>query len=198
MAELQERLIAAGYGTCNVDYPSRAHSIEELVERYVRPQIDKCVPASARAVHFVTHSLGGIVVRLLLRDHPMPKLGHVVMLGPPNQGSEVVDELGSWWLFDAINGPAGQQLGTGPDSLPNRLGPATFSLGIITGNRSINPILSSLIPGPDDGKVSVERSRLEGMDDFLVVPASHPFLMGNDEVIEQVMHFLREGAFQRG
>ncbi len=196
MGKLQKSLIDAGYGTCNVGYPSRSHGVEELVDRFVFPKIEESLPDSVGRVHFVTHSLGGIVLRQLLKEHPMEKLGHVVMLSPPNQGSEVVDELGSWKLFEFVNGPAGNQLGTSPSHLPSRLGPANWSLGIITGDRTINPILSSFIPGPDDGKVSVERAQLEGMADFRVISTSHPFIMRNDEVIGQVLFFLKNGAFR--
>ena len=97
----------------------------------------------------------------------------------------------------ALNGPAGQQLGTDDDSVPKRLGPARYPVGIITGNSSINPILSLLIPGEDDGKVSIENARLQGMTDFLVVPHSHPLIMNSDRVIRQTSHFLRRGSFER-
>jgi hypothetical protein len=119
------------------------------------------------------------------------------MLSPPSQGSEVVDRLGGWWLFQAMNGPAGAELGTGPDSLPNRLGRAQFSVGIIARTRSVNLFLSALIPGADDGKVAVDRARLDGMADFVVVPASHPFIMNNREAIRQTLTFLRTGSFDR-
>jgi hypothetical protein len=117
------------------------------------------------------------------------------MLAPPNQGSEVVDRLGSWRVFTFINGPAGSELGTGATSTPNRLGPATFSLGVIAGNRSINWINSWLIPGPDDGKVSLERAKLAGMTDYVVVATTHPFIMRKRVVIAQTLDFLREGKF---
>ena len=146
----------------------------------------------------MTHSLGGILVRSYLARHEISNLGRVMMLGPPNQGSEVVDKLGSWWLFQKLNGPAGNELGTGPDSTPNKLGAANFCLGIIAGDRSINWINSLLIPGPDDGKVSVERTKLAGMTDHIVIHATHPFLMRNRSVINQTIYFLENGAFERG
>ena len=148
-------------------------------------------------VHFVTHSMGGILVRFYLANHRLVNLGRVVMLSPPNQGSETVDKLANMPGFGWLNGPAGQQLGTDENSLPNRLGPADFELGIITGNRSINLILSTMIPGPDDGKVAVERAKLAGMADFLVVPHSHPFIMKKPLVIEQTQFFLEHGRFRR-
>jgi triacylglycerol lipase len=121
----------------------------------------------------------------------------VVMLAPPNQGSEVVDKLGWSFLFKWINGPAGNELGTGKNSTPNLLGPAGFPVGVIAGDRSVNWINSLLIPGPDDGKVSVARARLAGMSDFMVIHATHPFIMRNHEAIRQTIHFLREGKFQK-
>jgi len=197
MSRIEKSLKEHGYETCNVKYPSRGHPIEDLVEQFVMPQLQAGIRPTTQAVHFVTHSMGGIVARYLLQEHDIPHLGHVVMLSPPNQGSEVVDRFGSWWLFGVVMGPAGRQLGTARTSLPRRLERPTYSVGIITGKRTINPIFSRLIPGDDDGKVSVERARLDGMADFLVVPVRHPFIMRDGEVIRQILYFLQHGAFWR-
>jgi pimeloyl-ACP methyl ester carboxylesterase len=194
MAELAEFLAERGYQVVNVDYPSRHYRIEELADVAIPAALDQCTTPGK--VHFVTHSMGGILVRQYLAHHRLDNLGRVVMLAPPNQGSEVVDTLGTVPGFEWWNGEAGLQLGTGPESLPLALGPANFDLGIIAGTASINPMLSTIIPGEDDGKVSVERARLEGMSDFLTVPATHTFLMQNQEVMHQVAHFLREGQFR--
>ena len=119
------------------------------------------------------------------------------MLSPPNHGSEVVDKLVCLFLFRLVNGPAGLELGTDSHSVPRSLGEPSFDLGIITGNRSVNPLLSTLIPGEDDGKVSLESAKLVAMKDFLVISSSHPFIMKNREAIEQTVYFLRNGAFVR-
>lgn len=195
MSYLARKLNAAGYHTCNVSYPSRKHTVEELAANYVLPAISECFEDQTRPVDFVTHSLGGIIVRQLERARAPLKFGRVVMLAPPNRGSKVVDRLGRWWLFGVINGPAGKQLGTSDTDLPKRLGPAHFELGVIAGRRSINLILSTMIPGKDDGKVSIQNAKLDGMADFLVVPVSHPFIMNNEEVASQVLHFLGHGVF---
>jgi triacylglycerol lipase len=139
--------------------------------------------------------MGGILVRYYLKENRIPELGRVVMLSPPNGGSEVVDKLGGTFLFKWMNGPAGQQLGTGENSIPKQLGPVDFDLGIITGDRSINLILSCLIPGSDDGKVSIENAKVKGMKDFRVIHASHPFIMKNKEAMSQVVSFLKTGHF---
>ena len=195
MKSMEESLVRAGFRVSNINYPSRSASIEHLSESVIGQSVAECRRDGAPIIHFVTHSLGGILVRSYLARHPLPGLGRVVMLGPPNQGSEVVDRLGRLRLFKAINGPAGAELGTDRDSVPNKLGSVHFCLGVIAGNRSLNWINSRFISGPDDGKVSVERTKVEGMSDHIVIPATHPFIMKNRLAIEQTIKFLRTGAF---
>lgn len=195
MIPMERALLQAGYKVLNVDYPSRSASIEQLSDKAVGQAVNDCQRNGAVAVHFVTHSLGGILVRSYLARHNVSDLGRVVMLGPPNQGSEVVDKLGSLWLFKKINGPAGSEVGTDRNSTPNKLGPANFCVGVIAGNRSINWINSLMIPGNDDGKVSVERTKLAGMTDHIIIRATHPFLMRNRTAIRQTIQFLRTGRF---
>lgn len=193
MEKMAQRLESEGYIVVNHDYPSTDYTIEELSERVVREAHAQC-PGDG-AIHFVGHSLGGILVRHFMKYNELENLGRVVMLGPPNQGSHVVDAIGEFPGFELLNGPAGQQLGTDQNSIPNRLGPANFEVGIIAGTRSINLILSTMLPDPDDGKVSVGSTKLEGMSDHITVPVSHPFLMKDDEVIDQTVHFLKYGYF---
>lgn len=195
MDKLEQRLNERGFLAINLGYPSTDYPIEVLAEKAISPALEKC-PAG-KAVNFVTHSLGGILVRQYLSARAVPNLGRVVMLGPPNNGSEVVDKLADTPGYYFINGDAGMQLGTGDSSVPRKLGPANFDVGIIAGNRSVNLILSTLIPGADDGKVSIERTRLEGMSDHLEMPVTHTFMMQNDDVISQVIHYLDYGRFQR-
>ena len=194
MRRMEAALIDAGYATCNIDYPSTDFAIETLTTAHVLPAIRRCV-GDAGSVHFVTHSMGGIIVRYLATLDDAPPIGRVVMLGPPNGGSEVVDRIGDWAAFDWVNGPAGAQLGTGADSLPRRLGEARFDVGIIAGRHSINWINSTMIPGSDDGKVAVSAARLAGMRDFLVLPVTHPMMMRDRTVIRETLHFLAYGAF---
>ena len=198
MAKMEHALTNAGYRVKNVDYPSRTASIQQLADDAIGRAVADCQRDGAVKIDFVTHSLGGILVRSYLARHSVPSLGRVVMLAPPNQGSEVVEKLGWLFLFKWINGPAGNELGTGTNSTPNRLGPAAFPVGVIAGDRSINWINSLLIPGADDGKVSVERTRLAGMSDHIVIHATHPFIMRNREAIQQTVQFLKTGRFDHG
>lgn len=117
------------------------------------------------------------------------------MLSPPNQGSEVVDVLKDVPGFFLLNGPAGMQLGTDASSLPVDSPPVTYEVGIITGDKTINYMLSMIILGVDDGKVSVERAKVAGMSGFIVAAHSHPFIMKSEEVIAQILAFLSDGQF---
>ena len=195
MKKLEQALSQQGYCVKNVSYASTRKNIEALAVEAIQPVLDAC--ADGERVNFVTHSLGGILVRQYLKHHRIEHLGRVVMLGPPNQGSEVVDRLRDFPGFRFFHGDAGLELGTGETSVPNQLGKADFDLGIIAGTRSINLFLSQMIPGQDDGKVSVERTRLEGMRDHLEMEVTHTFMMRNSRVIEQVIHYLETGKFQR-
>lgn len=194
---MAQALAAAGFAPAIISYPSTRHPLPVLALDFILPAIRAKFGTGRQPLNFVTHSLGGIIVRYLAATVPELPIGRVVMLAPPNRGSEVVDRLGDYGLFQWINGPAGRNLGTGPESLPNRLGPPPFALGVITGDRSINPLLSLLIPGPNDGKVAVARARLEGMDDFLLLHATHPLIMRNRQAIAQTIHFLHHGTFRK-
>lgn len=198
MEKLASAIVAEGYTVDNVDYESRSAGIRELAETTVGDALATPDAVNASVVHFVTHSLGGILVRVYLSGNEVPNLGNVVMLGPPNQGSEVVDALREWELFHWINGPAGEELGTDDDSVPVSLGEVDFPVGIIAGDRSINWINSMMIPGPDDGKVSVVSTEVEGSVDHVVIHAAHPFIMNDDEAIRQTIEFLRNGSFDHG
>ena len=196
MKPVARALDAAGHQVVNVDYPSRDKPVEQLAPLAVKELgYDRCEPTDR--IHFVTHSMGGILVRYYLQNNPLPALGRVVMLAPPNQGSQVVDRLSGVPGFKLMNGPAGLQLGTDAGSIPARLRPVDFELGVIAGNKSVNLILSRFLPNPDDGKVSVENTKVEGMDDFIELPVTHTFMMRSRVVIKQVLHFIETGQFLR-
>ncbi len=197
MRKVEKELVVAGYTVWNRSYPSTQKPIEVLAVEHISKGLAFCRRAQAEKIHFVTHSLGGILVRYYLQDKPIEKLDKIVMLSPPNSGSEIADNLKDIRLYQWMMGPAGQQLGTDANSLPNTLDRIDATVGIITGNSTSDPWFSPFIPGEDDGKVSVKSARLEEMTDFLVVEAGHTFIMSNRSVLEQIRYFLEKGTFKR-
>ena len=197
MNQMATALATAGYEVDNIDYPSRSAGITQLSQDVIGSAMHGGKLDGCSKIHFVTHSLGGILVRSYFSRHRDARLGRVVMLGPPNQGSEVVDRLQNWRVFQWLNGPAGRELGTGTDALPRQLGHVTFELGVIAGDRSTNWINSLMIADRDDGKVSIESTRVVGMHDHLVVHATHPYLMKKPEVIAATLRFLQSGTFAK-
>jgi triacylglycerol lipase len=195
MRPMAEALQEAGYATANIDYPSQSGSIEEIAPLAVGMGLDKCRETSAGRIHFVTHSLGGILLRYQNEHSPILDLGRVVMLGPPNQGSEIIDKTRDWPGFEMVAGEAGSQLGTDNASMPCSLGPVDFELGVIAGSKTINVFGSAMLPNPDDGKVSVASTQVDGMNDFLVVGHSHNYITRGDVVVRNTLSFRRDGQF---
>lgn len=200
MGSMEQFLHAQGYVTVNVDYPSREFPIETLAHDYLAPAVEKGC-AGTEKVNFVSHSMGGIVTREYLRTTTRQDIGRIVMLAPPNRGSEMVD-----WFHGIANattltrklfGPAFFQLSAHADAYVNTdPSLARGELGVIAGARTMNIFASAFIlPGPDDGKVTLERTRLPGMKDYLVVAHSHMFMMKMHDVQQATLHFLQTGHF---
>jgi hypothetical protein len=136
------------------------------------------------------------LARVYLAKYRPQRPGRVVMLGTPIAVSEIADGLKNFLPFRAWFGPAGQQLGTERDAATQALLPAIdYPVGIIAGNRSVDPLAWVFLPRPHDGRVSVANTKLDGMADHLVVPTAHPHLPANAVAIAQTMAFLRDGRF---
>jgi pimeloyl-ACP methyl ester carboxylesterase len=195
MRRLEQHLKVLGYSTINLAYPSTTKSIETIAETDLAHAIQGCEAGGAEKIHFVGHSLGGIIVRQYLQRHSVAAGSRLVMLSPPNQGSEIVDLLRHIPLYEWTTGPAGQEIGRRPDGLLHRLKPVEIEVGVIAGNRSLNLLFSIFMDGPDDGMVSVESTMLPEMRDFITVPSTHTFIMKNPLVLKQVTHFLKHGKF---
>lgn len=197
MGKMELALIDAGYTTANIDYPSRSMMIQDLTALAMNEGVNICRSQGASSIHIVTHSMGGILARYYLAKNQLPEIGHLVQLAPPNRGSLIADKFRDEQWFKWLTGPAGQQLGTGKDGIPGLLGAVDYSTGVIAGDEH-NPVdnwMSEIIPGVDDGKVSIENAKVEGMSDFIVLPYTHISIMKEDEVIRQTLHFLNKGSF---
>lgn len=195
MNNIAEALQADGYTVWNEGYPSRSNTIETLASNTFPAALAFCRQHPTVKVHVVTHSLGGILLRHYLQANTIPNLDKIVMLSPPNHGSEIVDRFADNWLFRGLMGPAFLQLGT--NGIVRTFNSIPGTIGIITGDKSSDPWFSSTIPGPDDGKVSVDSAKLSEMSDFLVVPVGHTSIMNSKMVIQQIRHFLEQGSFAK-
>jgi pimeloyl-ACP methyl ester carboxylesterase len=194
MRRIARDLSARGYRVVNLPFDSRRESIDRLAD-LLADRVARYAPPGPGRVHFVTHSMGAIVVRQYLARQAPPNLGRVVMLSPPNGGCEVVDLLRRVPILRDHLGPSRGALGTGPGDAPGRLGPVDYEVGVIAGGRSWNPLFSWILPGPDDGVVAVERMRVEGMHELRVVPRCHSFIMNGRDTIALTAGFLAAGTF---
>ena len=192
---MQAALEGAGFATLNLDYASRRRALEALAED-IHPAIQRFADGIDGSIHFIGHSMGGLLARVYIARHRPKRLGRVVMLGTPNSGSEIADRLKDSKPFRAFFGPAGQQLGTRRSAADDAmLPPVDYPVGIIAGDRSIDPVASVFLPKPHDGRVSVANTRLDGMADHAMVHTAHPWLMRNSVAIEQTIAFLQDGRF---
>lgn len=181
MQKIGRELANKGYKVLNIDYPSRQDNIENLVDKYLKKELtEKCTDKSKK-INFVTHSMGGIMVRYLLLNNNIENIGRIVMLAPPNQGSKFADSLINNKIVTRIIGPVLGELTTDKDSFVNKLGSINYETGIIAGQY--------------DGKVSVEETKLNKMTDFVIVSKVHTWIMNSGEVIDLLINFLDKGKF---
>ena len=144
--KMQASVEAAGFATLNVGYASRRKALEALAED-IHPAVERFAEGLDGCVHFVCHSMGGLLARVYVARHRPERLGRVVMLGTPNGGSEIADRLKHIGAYRALFGPAGQQLGTQRDAAARRdVSARRLSRRIIAGNRSVYPITSAFLP----------------------------------------------------
>lgn len=201
MSQLAERLEVFGFYVISVDYHSLRRSPAEILQDVSR-QIDRCCyqergqteqhRTKQGQIHFVGHSLGGLLARAYLAENSPPNLGRVVAIGSPAKGTPIVDRYRDRWWFELL-GPMANSLGTDPGSFAASLGKPTYPLGVIAGTRQRNN--DDFLPGEDDGLVTVESTRVDGMTDFLKVNVGHAGLRYSEDVARQTALFLRTGKF---
>ena len=195
MAGMARHLRRAGYRVLNLGYPSRRYCIDDLVRRYLQPAVERCGGEGGEPLHFVTHSLGGILLRYYLESHRLPDGSRAVLLAPPYQGSVVAERLRSLSVSRWLLGPAARELGIGPGSVPRTLGPARLDMGVIAGTRSLEPWFGGWLGEAGDGKVRAAEPRLDGMQDWCAVSATHTFIMNHPAARQATLRFLRRGSF---
>lgn len=199
MSAMASYLTKSNYIVINQHYPTTRKSIEALAEESVNLMVRQCQKYKPKKINFVTHSLGGVVLRAYLQNNEIPNLGRIVMLAPPNHGSQLADLFQHNILYQILAGPAGQELTTKQSSVPNVLDkPVKYQVGVIAGNFNFSPFTRIIFHEENDGKVAVSSTHIAGMKDFIVLPVSHMFMMRNTMVIQEVDCFLKKGTFDKG
>lgn len=194
MLILENSLAGAGFEVHNIGYPSNDETPDQLVAR-ISAAINACCANNERTVHFVGHSLGGLLIRAYLADGLPDNMGRVVLLGTPNQGSELADvEAGLPGTILELAGPTAQMLGTGLDGFAASLPPPDFEVGVIAGTRDAI-VTNEWLPLPNDSMVSLESAKLEGMRDFREFELTHWGLRNSLDVAEATIGFLNAGRF---
>ncbi len=193
MLLFEKRLHSQGYHVLNIDYPSHQLTIEDTasaVADVLSQRVDR-----SRRMHFVTHSMGGVVTRCLLERYPQTNLGRVVMMSPPHHGSEWADLAGKINIPDQLRSKPILEMRTSPDSFVHQLGEVDYELGIIGANRHFGTLTSPVFSGENDGVVSIESMKVSGMKDFIVLRKLHITMVFSPKVIRQTTYFLQHGQF---
>lgn len=196
MRPLANHLHARGYDVYNLDYPSNKHDLATLI-RILTSRI-LALTTSSNPVHFVGFSMGGLLTRGILHAYRPRSLGRVVQLAPPNQGSSLADRIKDFWLYHKWFGPAGQQLHTTQHTIDHLFGPIDYELGVIAGKQRFDLSIAWAFDGPNDGRVAIKHTKVDGMKEHIVIPAHHARFPMNQAVIDQCCHFLQYGYFDRG
>ncbi|MCA0202033.1 MAG: alpha/beta fold hydrolase [Proteobacteria bacterium] len=199
MFPLELYLRRRSFQTINITYPSRRGDLRAQAELvHSRLKIADVWNRSAK-VHFVGHSMGGLVARTYLDKYkaqiPQEKMGRVVLAAPPNGGSEIADLLAHLVPYQLYFGPAGQELTTTSQAQSPT---PYYELGIIAGTVGWPyPVASFFFDGAHDGRVAVERTKLPGMKDHIALKATHSLIAWKRDVLKQIAAFIRDGAFER-
>ncbi len=194
---LAARLEHDGYRVVTFGYASTRGTLSDhaIALDHVLRNLEAC-----ETVSFVAHSLGNLVVRRYLDEHPEPlpgepRRGRMVMLGPPNLGAQMARRLKGSGLFRIVAGASGEQLSDHWRDVERSLATPTFEFGVVAGGAG-QTVSNPLIDGDNDLVVSVEETRLPGAADFRHVGVTHTFLPANDKVVDLTVHFLQTGSFE--
>lgn len=195
MEDFEEYFLKKNYQVFNLDYPSTEFQIEKLDTKYLKPIIESVPLHTGQKIHFITHSMGGLLLRHYLTHNELPQLGRVVMISPPNHGSEWADILDNHPVIKSMVGPAANELKTRNNTFLNKLGAVDYHLGIIAGDKSYTDMTEEFLPGADDGMVPVSRMKVRGMKDFIILHDHHRGLTWNPDAMKQAEMFIKTGRF---
>ena len=199
MSQITKALDQAGYCVVNFEYESRRYSIDEVATSFLPQFIKKYCTDPKKKINFITYSVGGLVLRRFLEKDKLFKLGRVVMIAPPNHGSELATFLKKYlnFIYKFVCGQIGQQLGTDKNDYINKIlkQNVNFDLGIIAGRGALSPFSYFMIDGIHDGMILVESTELQGMKDHIIIPASHSFILFFRFTAKKVLDFLKNGNF---
>jgi pimeloyl-ACP methyl ester carboxylesterase len=199
MSKMAQYLSEYGYSTIMVNYPSRKFHIHDLTEQFVLPQISYAMSGkTCDKLHLVGYSMGGIVSRYIIAYHKPKNFGRAVLIASPNQGSELVKKISTYFWFDSIFGPGAEDLMIDSEFMSILPDASTYEAGVISGNLTMNPLTSLFVlNGPDDGTVSVNSTMINGMKDHIVIPATHHTIVNDYRTLQQTERFITTGKFDR-
>lgn len=182
LSKIERVLKRKGYVVVNVNYPSKSKTIEECAEYLKRVIEEKCVDNN-KTINFITHSMGGIVLRYYLANNNLINLGRVVMSAPPNKASKWADLLCKFKIARNLLGPALGQFTSYGESILKKLPEPNYEVGIIAGKYDFT------VPGDD--------VKLKNMKDYMLVPKIHTFILDDDLAIDGAINFLEMGSFRK-
>ena len=194
MRKLGRALRYQGYQVHTINYSSIRRNIKNIQSDAFQQIDNKLSQISADKIHFVGHSLGGLLIRSYLGKKTIPKLGAVVMIGSPSKGTHFVDYYKDSWWFKFFGSVTRIFSAEGSQFL-NSLKPPNYPLGVIAGNFNVR-FQEHILPGLDDGLVPVESTKIKGMKDFVLIQnTTHRGMLFQRKVVEQVIYFLMNEKF---
>ncbi|MCC2646219.1 MAG: alpha/beta fold hydrolase [Rickettsiaceae bacterium] len=197
MRSIESLLVSHNYKVINIDYPSRQFNLTDITHKKVKPLIVECLNKEEK-IHFVGYSMGGVITKHFIETHQVPNLGNVVFIASPIKGSDISAKLSKNSFFRLIFGPAAADLSTESDFVKSLKEEIFYPLGIITASISHNPLTSLfLLPGPNDGTVTLASTRIKGIADHIIINANHNSIINLEETHKQVLSFLKNRSFKK-
>ena len=186
----------AGYEVRNVGYNSINQNLNDIKEEVFEKFNQYISLNPGKKIHFVGHSLGGLLIRAYLEENKLNNLGVVILMGTPNKGTQLVNQYEDKWYFSWL-GPVISELGVDSSQFLEALQDPYYTVGVIAGSKPYSRRSSDYLEGAHDGLVTVESAKLEGMHDFIELEVNHSIMKRDPRVIEQVIYFLKNSQFKK-